>query len=218
MKGSFITLEGPEGCGKSTQLDLLAKHLDDDGYPVLTTKEPGGTEIGKQLREVLLSYKTKNLCPSAELFLMLADRAQHVREVVLPALQQGYVVISDRHHDATLAYQGYGRGIDLKLLHELHHLTTAGVKPDLTILLDIDPAKGLVRAVKTKKKQSQKNKGDRFEQEDIDFHRRVRQGYLALAKAEPNRFFVLEVEGMSISKVHRLIAARVNEFFKQKES
>ena len=157
-KKLIITFEGIEGSGKSTQIERLSSYLMDKGLPVLTTLEPGGTPLGIKLREVLLNSKADEIIPLSELFLYLAERAQHVREMIIPALSEGKIVISDRFLDATVAYQGYGRNLDLTLIEKLNGLASQGIKPDLTILLDMETTSGIERARRG-------GKGDRLEKE-----------------------------------------------------
>jgi dTMP kinase len=191
MKGTFITFEGIEGSGKSTQIVLLANYLKSHSIKIVLTREPGGTLIGDQIRKILLDSANKALDPSAELLLYAASRAQHLREVILPALAAGTIVLCDRFSDATLAYQGYGRGLDKDMIGELDRIVTAGMRPDLTVLLDIDAAAGLARA--RGRNSSRGLEGEaRFENEEIAFHERVRQGYLTLAKKEPERIRVVD--------------------------
>jgi dTMP kinase len=191
MKGVFVTFEGIEGSGKSTQIGLLADHLAASGRPVTLTREPGGTPIGDQVRKILLDPASKGLDPVAELLLYAASRAQHLREVILPALEEGRVVLCDRFSDATLAYQGHGRGLDLDMIRALDRIVTGGRRPDLTILLDIGAAAGLARARGRNSSRQLEHEG-RFENEETAFHRRVRDGYLALAKEQPERFRVVD--------------------------
>lgn len=181
----FITLEGPEGAGKSTQLPQLAKWLEGRGRAVITTKNPGGTPIGGQVRKILLEPANAAMVPLAELLLYAADRAQHVEEVVKPALAQGSVVLCDRYADSTLAYQGYGRGLDQALIAQLNALATGGLVPDLTLLLDLPSEQGLARVAASRQV-------DRLETEAIAFHHRLRDGYLAIARREPARFAVVD--------------------------
>jgi dTMP kinase len=191
MKGTFITFEGIEGSGKSTQIVLLANYLKSRCIEIVLTREPGGTLIGDQIRKILLNPANKALDPSAELFLYSASRAQHLSEVILPALAASTIVLCDRFSDATLAYQGYGRGLDRDMIRELDRIVTAGIRPDLTVLLDIDAAVGLQRA--RGRNNSRGLEGEaRFENEEIVFHERVRQGYLTLAKQEPERIRVVD--------------------------
>lgn len=191
MKGTFITFEGIEGSGKTTQIVLLANHLKSHGIKIVLTREPGGTMIGDQIRKILLDPANKALDPSAELLLYAASRAQHLSEVILPALAAGTIVLCDRFSDATLAYQGYGRGLDMNMIRELDRIVTAGMRPDITVLLDINAATGLARA--RGRNNSRGLEGEaRFENEEIAFHERVRQGYLTLAKQEPERIRVVD--------------------------
>ncbi len=186
MQGAFITFEGIEGSGKSTQIALLRDHLRQQGKTVTLTREPGGTSIGDQLRKVLLDPANKGLDPTAELLLYAASRSQHLREVILPSLAGGRIVLCDRFSDATLAYQGYGRGLSIPVIRELDRIVTAGLRPRLTVLLDIDARTGLGRARGRNAAEGLHGEA-RFENEDIAFHTRVREGYLLLAREEPER-------------------------------
>jgi dTMP kinase len=170
---------------------LLANYLKSHGNRVVLTREPGGTPIGDQIRKILLDPANKAIDPAAELLLYAASRAQHLSEVILPALAAGSIVLCDRFSDATLAYQGYGRGLDRKMIRELDRIVTAGMRPDLTLLLDIDAAAGLARARGRNNSRGLEAEA-RFENEEIAFHERVRQGYLALAKQEPERIRVVD--------------------------
>ena len=181
----FITLEGPEGSGKSTQIRRLAKRLEAMGYPVITTREPGGTPIGDQIRHVLVRLENKELHPRTEILLFLAARAQLVEQLIKPALQDGKIILCDRYGDSTLAYQGYGHGLDLDKLRQMLDFATDHLKPDLTILLDLDVKTGLMR----KKAEDEWNRLDAYE---VLFHERVRQGYLQLAAEEPERWRVVD--------------------------
>jgi dTMP kinase len=181
----FITLEGPEGSGKTTQVRALADFLCQQNYPVLTTREPGGTPIGDQIRAILTDLQNAAMHPRTEILLFLAARAQLVEEVIRPALAQGTIVLCDRYADSTLAYQGYGHGVDLGTLRALLAFATGGLTPDLTLLLDIDPQVGLQR----RRSAGQWNRLDAY---DLAFHQRVRQGYLELARAEPHRWRVVD--------------------------
>jgi dTMP kinase len=187
----FITFEGIEGCGKTTQVKRLAKRLDELGIPLITTLEPGGTNIGKRIREILLDSNNRNLSPLTELLLYAADRAQHVNEVIKQARDQGKWVICDRFFDATVAYQGSARKQDMELIRILNEKVTQGVQPDLTFLLDCPEEVGLGRAITRNETQSQKGQ-DRFEREKLDFHRAVRRGYLELARKNHKRFVVID--------------------------
>ncbi len=185
MKGRFITLEGIEGAGKSTILRLLGEEMRQRGYRVICTHEPGDTDLGRILREILLKQSGIPLCREAELLLYLTDRAQHVREKILPALEEGCLVLCDRFSDSTIAYQGYGRGLDINTLRSLDKFARDGLTPHLTILLDLEAEEGLRRNLGT-------GKMDRFEGESLDFHRRVRNGFLQIARKEPDRVRVID--------------------------
>ena len=204
-KGFFITLEGPDGCGKTTQSKLLKEYLLKKGSAVLHTREPGGTTFAENLREIILNPRY-HIFPMAELFLYEASRAQHTEEVIRPALRSKKTVICERYTDATYAYQGYGRGLDLSVIKTLNRIATAGLAPDLTIVLDIGVREGLARA----KGNSRGKKGDRLERENRAFHERVRKGYFALAKKEPRRIKIVSAEG-SIQEVRDRIRALVEK-------
>lgn len=188
MNGLFITFEGPEGAGKSTQVKLLAEWLKAQNKPFLTTREPGnGGQIGKEIRQLVLHHQ--DMTPWAEYLLYSADRAEHVRTVIQPALKQGLLVLCDRYLDSSLAYQGYGRGLGLDWLRAVAEGATAGLKPHRTFLLDLPPEVGLARV---EARFAAFEGRDRLEREPPEFHRRVREGYLELAAAEPERFVVLD--------------------------
>jgi len=191
MKGIFITFEGIEGSGKSTQIVLLANYLTAHNRSVTLTREPGGTAIGDQVRRILLDPSNTILVPRAELLLYAAARAQHLEELIRPELEAGKTVLCDRFSDATLAYQGYGRGLDPELIQGLDRIVSEGVTPDLTILLDVDPVVGLSRARGRNSSRGLESEA-RFENEAIAFHERVRQGYLTRAKQEPCRFRLID--------------------------
>jgi dTMP kinase len=191
MQGMFVTFEGIEGSGKSTQIALIADYLSTHGRSATLTREPGGTPIGDQIRKILLDPANTALDPKAELMLYAAGRAQHLAEVIMPELKAGRIVLCDRFSDATLAYQGYGRGLDLELIRDLDRLVTAGLRPDLTVLLDIDAAAGLSRA-RGRNSRGGLEAEARFENEHLSFHERVRQGYLDLARQEPGRYRMVD--------------------------
>lgn len=193
MPGAFITFEGIEGSGKSTQISRVLRHLTDNGRTVTLTREPGGTPIGDQVRRVLLDPANRMLDPTAELLLYAASRAQHLREVILPALALDRVVLCDRFSDATVAYQGHGRGLSIPIIRELDRIVTAGLKPRLTVLLDLPAEAGLKRA-RGRNQSEGLHAEARFENEDLAFHRRVRDGYLLLAREEPGRILVVNAE------------------------
>ena len=183
-KGVFITFEGCEGCGKSTQVRELENHLKAQGYEVVSTREPGGTSVAESIRSILLDPGNETLSPVTELLLYEAARAQHVRERILPALEAGKTVLSDRFFDSTTAYQGAGRGLGAEDVVRLHAIATGGLTPDLTIVIDVPAALGLARATQ--------GGSDRIEREKIDFHERVRAEFLRLAQAEPDRVSVVD--------------------------
>ncbi len=190
MPGLFITFEGGEGSGKTTQLKALLNHLAEGRHEVVETRDPGGTTIGNQIRAVLLDGENDRMDPWTELLLYEASRRQLVCEVIRPALAAGRIVVCDRFTDSTVAYQGYGRGLDLAVIERLNAMATDGVRPDLTILLDIDPMLGLARI--SGRLREPRHKLDRLEEEVMDFHLAVRKGFLAQAAAEPARFLVLD--------------------------
>ena len=193
-KGLFITFEGGDGCGKTTQIKLLDEYLRNKGYKTLLTREPGSKGLGIKLREILLNYDGE-VSPVCESFLFLADRAQHVDCIIKPALEDGVIVLCDRHTDSTVAYQGYGRGLDLEQIYQLNKIATSGLKPDLTVVLDVD--------VETSQKRVGSEK-DRMESAGIEFFERVRQGFLEIAKQEPDRVKVVD-STQSIEKIHEQI-------------
>jgi dTMP kinase len=191
----FIAFEGIEGAGKSTVLERMAAALRGRGLPVLVTREPGGTAFGRGLRTMLLDARGPHCSPQAELLLFLADRAQHVREVLLPALAGGSVVLCDRYADSTLAYQGHGRGLPLDRLLSLNEFATGGLWPDLTLLFDLPPRVGLARAEKRNLKDGTDLIEGRFDAERLNFHERVREGYLRLAETFPERYALVDASG-----------------------
>ena len=207
MAGLFLTFEGIEGCGKSTQVALLAQALRAQGREVVSTREPGGTPIGQTLRQILLHSTETPLSQGSELLLMLADRAQHVQDVIAPGLRDGKIVISDRFVDSTTAYQGHGRGIDRDLLARLNAFACQGYMPLLTLVLDLPVQEGLKRA---DKRRSSGVKVDHFEAESRAFHERVREGFLAAARAEPQRVHVLNGQ-QSIEELHLEVLRLVSE-------
>ena len=191
MSGFFITLEGMDGCGKSTQLEMLARALEGRGLDFVITREPGGTPLGEDVRRLLVSDASVGISAKAELFLIVCARAQHVAELIRPALGAGRIVISDRYTDSTVAFQGYGRGIDLSFIDLVNRFATEGVTPDLTIIFDLEPE--LARA-----RLSARPVGGllgALDEEALDFYLRVREGYLKLAEAEPSRTRVVDASG-----------------------
>lgn len=187
----FITFEGIEGCGKSTQAKRLADRLERIGISLILTREPGGTPIGQDIRQILLSSENRHLPPLAELFLYEADRALHMADVVKPALAEGKWVLCDRFFDATTAYQGYARGQNLEMTNRLNEMASFGITPDMTFLLDCPVSIGIKRALK-RNSESEVMGQDRFEQERTAFHEAVRHGYMALARKNPERFVVVD--------------------------
>ena len=197
----FITFEGGEGCGKCTQSRLLLKKLEQQNISVVLTHEPGGTSLGGEIRKLLKEKQRSSISPQAELFLFVASRVQLLAELIRPALEKTKVVICDRFADSTLAYQSYGRGLDLTTVEKVNNMATENIKPDLTILLDMSPEQGLAR------KRSLK---DRFELEDLSFHHRVREGYLKMAATEPDRWLVIDAS-LPKGKIAEIIWDRVSK-------
>jgi dTMP kinase len=210
MKGAFISFEGIEGTGKSTQAKLLAEYLSLKGYRVIQTMEPGGTKISLKIRELLLSLDSREMDQVTELLLYNAARVQHIKEVIEPALERGDIVITDRFSDSTTAYQGYARGIDLQLIDSLDMIATKKLRPDITILLDIDVKTGLAR-------NKVLNKSDRLELEGISFHEKVRMGFVQIAAREPERVKVLDcAEGLD--GVHRKVVKIILQFLEKRNN
>ena len=187
----FITFEGGEGTGKSTQIRLLQKYFEQINLPCLVTREPGDTALGGLIRKLLLEVSADVIAPLTEVFLYLADRSHHVSQIVVPAISAGKIVLCDRFTDSTLAYQGFGRGIDLAWLRELNNTATGFIRPDLTFLLDCPVELGLSRTA-ARKYEAGNAREDRFERETIAFHEQVRAGFLALAQREPARFYTID--------------------------
>ncbi|MCL4367753.1 MAG: dTMP kinase [Chloroflexi bacterium] len=205
----FITFEGPEGAGKTTQARLLLQSLEQQRAKAILLREPGGTPLGDRLRDIVKHARDLTLSPRTEVLLFAASRAQLVDEVIRPRLDQGYVVICDRYADSTLAYQGYGRGLPLDNVGAVVELASDGVSPDLTFLLDLPPDLGLAR-----NKQESAQSWDRFEEEEIEFHHRVREGYLQLAKQDPGRWVVLDAT-RPLEDLHAEIRRVVTERLKR---
>lgn len=205
----FITFEGGDGTGKSTQIESLEGYLVQLGYSCLATREPGGTALGRLIRKVLLEVNLHEIASSTELFLYLADRAQHVHEIILPALEAGKIVLCDRFTDSTMAYQGFGRGIELRLLRQLNDIADHGLRPDLSFLLDCPAQVGLARTARRQSETGQHHK-DRFEREKIEFHEKVREGFLEIARAEPQRFRIIDA-ARSIEEVSLAIKKIIDQ-------
>lgn len=202
-KGLFITFEGADGCGKTTQIELLSNYLKTNGYDVVLTREPGGKGLGEKIREILLNYEGP-VSDRCESFLFLADRAQNIDMIVNPAINEGKIVLCDRHTDSSVAYQGYGRGLDIDRINRLNDIATNGRKPDLTFVFDIDVETSMMRVGKEK---------DRMESAGIDFHNRVRNGYLELAKKEPKRIVVIDAS-QSIENIHSAVTDKIKSILK----
>jgi dTMP kinase len=196
----FVTFEGPDGSGKTTQAKMLVEFLQARGAPVIYTREPGGTEISEQIREVILSTRNKSMRSETEVLLFSAARAQIVDQVIRPALAEGKIVVCDRYYDSTLAYQGYGLGLDLDALRAITKFATRGLVPNLTFYIDVPAEIGLAR-----RHQGETN---RLDHKDVEYHTRVRNGYLELAKAEPHRFVIIDGTE-SIEQVQAKIQARM---------
>lgn len=198
-KGLFITFEGADGCGKTTQMNLLAEYLKKQGREVMLTREPGGKGLGEKIREILLNYDGE-VSDRCESFLFLADRAQNIDTIVNPAVDAGKIVLCDRHTDSSVAYQGYGRGLDIERINMLNNLATNGKKPDITFVFDIDTETSMKRVGKEK---------DRMESAGFEFHTKVRNGYLEIAKKEPERIKVIDAS-KSIEEIHQEVLSYLN--------
>ena len=205
MHGKFITIEGTEGVGKTTNIEFIQTWLNQQQVDFVTTREPGGTPLAEQIRELLLTPRDEKVCNSAELLLMFAGRAQHLDQVIVPAIQSGRCVVCDRFTDATYAYQGFGRGMDSTLIAHLERLVQAELRPDLTLILDIPVEIGLQRA-------SQRSAPDRFEREQTEFFERVRQGYLSIAANDRERCVVIDAS-QPLEDVQRDITTALKSFF-----
>ena len=202
-RGFFITFEGPDGCGKSTQIRKLAEYCESLGYTVKLTREPGGSAISEKIRQILLDPENREMCGVAEALLYAAARAQHVEQTIRPAVEAGQIVLCDRFMDSSIAYQAYGRGLgdDVRIINEF---AVQGMQPDLTFFLDIDPAKGLARA-------ASHSKPDRLEQEKLEFHQRVHDGYLALKEIYSSRYVCIDAE-QSIEDIAQIIDASFDRY------
>ncbi len=209
MKGLFITFEGPDGSGKTTQINMLKDYLENKGFEVLLTREPGGTELGDEIRKILLDLKHKDMDEKAEMLLYAAARAQHVSKLIKPALLQGKIVLCDRFVDSSYAYQGVGRGLGLKLVEQVNEIALSGICPDLTIFLNIEPKTGLLRSA------SSKGLPDRLESEKIGFHEKVREGFMIVCEQDKNRIKETDAEE-SVDQVFKTVAEHVNYLIRQK--
>ena len=200
QQGLFITFEGADGCGKTTQIKLIDEYLRNKGYKTLLTREPGAKGLGEKIREILLNYDGE-VSSRCESFLFLADRAQHVDCIIKPALKDGVIVLCDRHTDSTVAYQGYGRGLDIEEIKKLNNLATGGLKPDLTLVFDVD--------IETSQARVGKNK-DRMESAGIEFFKKVREGFLEIAKEEPQRVKVIDSSD-TIENIHKKVVELIGK-------
>ncbi len=207
-KGLFVTFEGIEGCGKSTQSKLLRDYLESNGLDVLLTREPGGPRISEKIRQLLLDPENTEMLPETELLLYMASRSQHTGEWIIPALKRGKVVISDRYYDSSIAYQGAARQLDMKQIDNITLFATYSLKPDITFLIDLSPDSGLCRI--------KPEVADRIEKESIEFHKRVRKGFLDVAKREPDRFCIVDGCG-TIEEIHIEIVKKMDILLKKNE-
>ena len=210
MRGRFITLEGSEGSGKSTNLAYINQKLQQSGIEVILTREPGGTPLGEQIRELLLDHRQQVMADDTELLLMFAARAQHINELILPALEQGKWVLCDRFTDATYAYQGAGRGISEERIAVLEQWVQGDLRPDLTFFLDLPVDQGLARA-------GERSVPDRFEREQLDFFERVRRGYLKQAESEPQRYRVVDAS-VTLDQVRQQLDAILNDYLQTQQA
>lgn len=206
-KGAFITFEGIDGCGKSTQLELAAKRLSGQSFPLIVTREPGGTAIAEKIREILISPQNSEMVNECELLMYLAARAQHVREKIIPALEQGYVVLCDRFQEATFAYQGFGRNIHLDFLKKINSFATGGLLPDLTFIFDISVDLSNERMKKMNKAK------DRLELNGRAFYQKISEGYRLLAKTEPQRILLLD-GSEPLEKISEQVYCRIKDILK----
>jgi dTMP kinase len=205
----FITFEGPDGSGKSTQIELLREHLEKRGVSVVLTREPGGTSIGEQIRNVLHDVQNTEMLPNTEILLYSASRAQHVGQVIRPALERGELVLCDRYAESTMAYQGWGHGLDVGLLVTITSFATGGLRPDLIVYLDIDVETGLQRKIAAFHLGG--SEWNRMDQKGREFHERVRRGYLSMASEEPDRWLVVD-GNRTVDEIHAEIRERVTSF------
>ncbi|MBN1365725.1 MAG: dTMP kinase [Syntrophaceae bacterium] len=207
----FITFEGIEGSGKSTQIKLVAEYLTKNNVKLIVTQEPAGTEIGRKIGEILFNREHSHLCAETEVLLFCAARAQHVREVIMPALKQDKLVMCDRFSDATFVYQGAGRGLDLEFIKLINNYSSMLVKPDMTLLFDLPVEIGLQRAEKRNGSLTKPSATDRFERENVDFHRRIREGYLDISRREPQRFRLIDAN-RNVDVIQKDVRRFVDDF------
>ncbi|HAG51533.1 MAG TPA: dTMP kinase [Deltaproteobacteria bacterium] len=206
----FITFEGIEGCGKTTQMEMLKEHLEWKGFQVVATREPGGTELGERIRTMLLNRDIQPIAPWSELLLYAVCRAQLVKEIIKPALENRKIVLCDRFADSTVTYQGFARGLSLEAITNINKWVTEGITPSITFILDCAPEIGLKRAFDRINTRKEGNKEDRFERENIEFHKKIREGYLKLAKESPDRIKVVNGD-REISLIHKEICGIIEQ-------
>ena len=207
----LITFEGIEGSGKSTQIRLIARHLMEKHVPLIITQEPSGTDIGRKIGDILFSREHYNMCAETEVFLFCAARAQHVREIIIPALNQNKLVLCDRFSDATFAYQSTARGLNPEFIKVINDYSSMGLKPDLTLLFDLPVETGLERATQRDNHLKDPSFSDRFEKESLDFHNKVREGYLNLLKGEPARFRLIDAT-RDVDTIQKEVKRHIMEF------
>jgi len=212
----FITFEGIEGSGKSTQIKLVAEYLNRKKVPLIVTQEPSGTGIGRKIGSILFNREHNNMCSETEMFLFCAARAQHVREIIMPALKQNKVVLCDRFSDATYAYQGAGRGLDNKFIKLINDYSSMLLKPDLTLLFDLPVEIGLHRANKRNDNLKESSAIDRFEKENMDFHKRIRESYLSLLKNDPGRFRLIDAN-RDMDTIQEDVRKHISDFISLKD-
>ena len=208
---NLITFEGIEGSGKSTQIKLAAEYLIKRNVPVVVTQEPSGTDIGRKIGNILFNREHSHLCAEAEVFLFCAARAQHVREVIMPALEQNKIVLCDRFSDATYAYQGFGRGLNQEFIKLINDYSSMLLKPDMTLLFDLPVEIGLQRATARNDKLKEPAATDRFERENLEFHRRIREGYLDISRKEPQRFHLIDAS-RDVDVIQEEVCRCINDF------
>jgi dTMP kinase len=211
----LITFEGIEGSGKSTQIKLVAEYLAEKKIPLIVTQEPSGTDIGRQIGNILFHRQHSHLCAEAEMFLFCAARAQHVREVIMPALEQNKVVLCDRFSDATYAYQGFGRGLNQEFIRVINDYASMLIKPDMTLLFDLPVEAGLQRATLRNNRLAEPAATDRFEREKLEFHQRIREGYLNIMKNDPDRFRLIDAT-LDRDTIQKEIRRHIIEFINMK--
>ncbi len=212
----LITFEGIEGSGKSTQIKLVAEYLSRRNVSLIVTAEPSGTDIGRKIGSILFNREHNNMCAETEMFLFCAARSQHVREIIMPALKQNKVVLCDRFSDATYAYQGAGRGLDNKFIKLINDYSSMLLKPDLTLLFDLPVEIGLQRANRRNDKLKESSSIDRFEKENMDFHRRIREGYLNILKNDPDRFRLIDAN-REVETIQKDVRTCINNFINLKD-